>query len=124
MARRWAWSPPSWSACRRSPDRMSQSIASLGSLADPAVVGTAFEHRQSAHCESGVISALLRHAGLPMSEPMAFGVSSGLTFAYVPLVKFGGMPLIAYRMPPRFVIRGLTKRLGIKMAFETFRDPD
>ncbi|HTF90838.1 MAG TPA: BtrH N-terminal domain-containing protein [Planctomycetota bacterium] len=87
-------------------------------------VGVPFEHRQSAHCESGVISALLRHAGLPMSEPMAFGISGGLTFAYVPLIKFGGMPLIAYRMPPKGVIRGLTRRLGIKMSFETFRDPD
>ena len=83
-----------------------------------------FEHRQAAHCESGVISALLRHQKLPMSEPMAFGVSAGLTFAYIPLVKFGGMPLIAYRMPPKSVIRGLTKRLNIGMSFETFRDPD
>jgi hypothetical protein len=83
-----------------------------------------FEHRQSAHCESGVISALLRHSGVPMSEPLAFGISSGLTFAYIPLVKFGGMPMIAYRMPPKGVIRGLTKRLKIRMAFETFRDPD
>jgi len=78
--------------------------------------GIPFEHRQSAHCESGVISALLRHADLAISEPMAFGISSGLTFAYIPLVKFGGMPLIAYRMPPRGVIRGLTRRLGIEMA--------
>jgi hypothetical protein len=86
-------------------------------------VSLPFEHRQSAHCESGVISALLRHAGVPMSEPMAFGISAGLTFAYIPLVKFGGMPMIAYRMPPKGVIRGLTKRLCIRMNFETFRDP-
>ena len=83
-----------------------------------------FEHRQSAHCESGVISALLRHNHVAMSEPMAFGISAGLTFAYIPLVKFGGMPLIAYRMPPKSVIRGLTKRLGIEMSFETFRSPE
>lgn len=87
-------------------------------------VGIPFEHRQSAHCESGVISALLRHENVAMSEPMAFGISAGLTFAYIPLVKFGGMPLIAYRMPPKSVIRGLTQRLGIRMAFETFRDPE
>ncbi len=30
-----------------------------------------FNHQQSAHCESGVMSSLLTHAGLPMSEPMA-----------------------------------------------------
>ena len=39
---------------------------------------SAFEHRQSAHCESGVMASLLSQAGLPMSEPMAFGLASGL----------------------------------------------
>jgi len=83
-----------------------------------------FEHKQSAHCESGVISSLLKHKLLPISEPMAFGISASLTFAYIPLIKFGGLPLFAYRMPPKSVIRGLTKRLGIEMAYETFRSPE
>ncbi len=83
-----------------------------------------FEHRQSAHCESGVISSLLRHRELPMSEPMAFGIGSGLCYAYLPFVKFGGLPLFAYRMPPGHIFRTLTKRLGIRMHTETFRDPD
>jgi len=81
------------------------------------------EHRQTAHCESGVISALLRDKNVAISEAMAFGVSAGLTFAYLPFVKLGGMPLIAYRMPPRGIINGLTRRLGITMAAETFSDP-
>lgn len=83
-----------------------------------------FEHKQTAHCESGVISSLLSHRDLPITEPMAFGLSGALTFAYLPIIKFGGMPLIAYRMPPKGVIRPLCKRLGVKMAFETFRDAD
>jgi hypothetical protein len=83
-----------------------------------------FEHRQSAHCESGVISSLLRHHGVAMSEPMAFGISAGLGFAYLPFLKFGGLPLFAYRMPPGHIIRGLTRRLGIKMHMETFRKPE
>ena len=81
------------------------------------------EHRQTAHCESGVISALLRDKNVAISEAMAFGVSAGLTFAYLPFVKLGGMPLIAYRMPPKGIINGLTRRLGITMASETFSDP-
>lgn len=85
---------------------------------------TLFDHQQTAHCESGAISALLRHNGLDMSEPMAFGLSGALTFAYIPLIKIGGMPMIAYRMPPGRVIKGLTSRLGIKMNFERFSDPD
>jgi hypothetical protein len=86
-----------------------------------------FEHSQRAHCESGVISSLLKnHPGLPVpiSEALAFGISASLTFAYIPLIKFGGLPLFAYRMPPKNVIKGLTKRLGIKMVYETYRDPE
>jgi hypothetical protein len=82
-----------------------------------------FDHQQSAHCESGAITSLLRHANMPISEPMAFGVSAALSYAYLPFLKFGGLPLFAYRMPPGQVIRGLTKRLGIRMHFERFRNP-
>ena len=61
---------------------------------------TEFQHRQAAHCESGVTSALITHAGLSLSEPMAFGLASALAFAYIPIVKLAGMPLISYRMWP------------------------
>ncbi len=83
-----------------------------------------FEHQQTAHCESGVISALLRDKQAPVSEAMALGVSAGITFAYLPFVRIGGQPLIAYRMPPTRIIAGLTRRLGITMAYERFRTPD
>lgn len=39
-----------------------------------------FTHRQSAHCENGVISNLLRFHGLEFDEPMIFGIGSGLFF--------------------------------------------
>ncbi len=83
-----------------------------------------FRHRQSAHCESGVMASLLTHAGLPMSEPMAFGLASGLAFAYLPIVKLSGMPLIAYRMPPRHLIKTLSKRLGARLHSRTFGNPE
>ena len=82
-----------------------------------------FQHSQASHCESGVMSALLRHLGLPISEPMAFGLASALSFAYLPLIRINGLPLVAYRMPPKFIIKGLQKPLGLKMRFETFRQP-
>ena len=85
---------------------------------------SSFAHRQSAHCESGAISGLLRHAGLDVSEPLAIGLSGALNFAYIPFIKIGGLPLIAYRSPPGGVIRGVTRRLGIRMHFERFRKPD
>ena len=82
-----------------------------------------FDHRQSAHCESGVISGLLRHNGVDISESMAFGISGALCYAYVPFLKFGGLPLFAYRMPPGHIIRGLTRRLGVTMHMQKFRRP-
>ncbi|HRT53260.1 MAG TPA: BtrH N-terminal domain-containing protein, partial [Flavobacteriales bacterium] len=36
-----------------------------------------FEHQQSAHCETGVLSNLMRFHGMRVSEPMAFGIGSG-----------------------------------------------
>lgn len=66
---------------------------------------------------------MLTHAGLPVSEPMAFGLAAALTFAYIPIIKISGMPLIGYRMPPRRIIKGLQKRIGLKMHYQTFSDP-
>ncbi|HRH15140.1 MAG TPA: BtrH N-terminal domain-containing protein [Azonexus sp.] len=84
----------------------------------------AFEHSHASHCESGVMSAMLRHHGLPISEAMAFGLSAALSFAYIPLIRINGLPLVAYRMPPKSIIKGLQKPLGLKMRFETFRNPE
>lgn len=83
-----------------------------------------FQHSQAAHCESGVISSMIRHLGLPISEAMTFGLSSALSFAYLPIIKINGLPLVAYRMPPKFIIKGLQKPLSLKMRFETFRSPE
>ena len=80
-----------------------------------------FEHTHSAHCESGVMSAMLRHHGLNLSEPMIFGLSSAMTFAYLPFLKLGGLPLIAYRNMPKSIIKNIQKNLKIKMTLETFR---
>jgi len=81
-----------------------------------------FKHTHSAHCESGVTSLLLKHQGIDISEPMAFGLGSGMTFAYLPIVKISGMPLIAYRNPPKSIIKKATKQLGIKLESQTFRN--
>lgn len=79
-----------------------------------------FTHQHAAHCESGVISSMLTHHGLKLSEPMVFGLSSALVFAYLPFVKLSGMPLIAYRSMPKAIIKGLQKSIGVKMSFEKF----
>ena len=82
-----------------------------------------FVHAHASHCESGVMSSLARHHGLPMSEAMAFGLASALLFAYLPFMRINGLPLVAYRIAPRGIIRRLDADLGLGMRFEKFRSP-
>jgi hypothetical protein len=88
------------------------------------VVNEKFRHRHAAHCESGVAASLLTHHGAEVSEAMAFGLASAITFAYLPFIKFAGFPLIAYRMPPKYILRGVSKPFATRFHFETFRKPE
>lgn len=87
------------------------------------LIAEGFQHRHAAHCESGVAATMFTHYGTALSEAMAFGLSSSLSFAYLPFVKLIGFPLIAYRMPPKFILKGLSRAFSAQMHFETFRDP-
>jgi len=78
------------------------------------------EHRQYAHCESGVVTALLKRHGLDLSEPMIFGITGGLTFACLPLIKITGMPIISYRMFPGTIIRGAAKHLDARFRTKRY----
>lgn len=79
-----------------------------------------FEHKHHAHCESGVVSSMLSHHGLNISEPMIFGLSNALNFAYIPFIKLGGMPLVAYRSIPKSIIKNIKKNLNVDIKLETF----
>jgi hypothetical protein len=81
-----------------------------------------FQHRQYAHCESGVVTALLRRQGLDLSEPMVFGIAGGLTFAYLPFIKITNMPVVSYRMLPGSIIKGAAKNLGIRVETRRYSD--
>ena len=76
---------------------------------------TNFIHHQSAHCENGVASNLLKHRGINISEPMVFGIGSGILFFYLPLLKVNHAPAISYRPMPGFIFNRAAKRLGIKV---------
>ena len=84
-----------------------------------------FIHTPSAHCETGTVSNLLRSYGLEISEPMVFGLASGMTFAYLKQIKINGLPLIAYRLPPKMLVKLLSWRIaGLNFKYETFRNAD
>ncbi len=82
-----------------------------------------FKHKQSAHCENGVISNLLTHNGFKISEPMAFGLGSGLFFVYLPFIKVNFAPALSFRPQPGLIFKRMAKRLGIKIKRRKFRSP-
>lgn len=84
---------------------------------------TEFNHKQSAHCESGVVSNLLRFHGMDFDEPMVFGIGSGLFFSYMPFIRVNGMPVTAYRIWPGQVFKRFSDRLGISIERQKFSTP-
>ncbi len=81
-----------------------------------------FTHHQSAHCENGVVSNLMKHNGFNISEPMVFGIGSGLLFCYIPFLMVNHAPAITYRAMPGFIFKRFAKRVGITIKREKFRD--
>ncbi len=82
-----------------------------------------FDHHQSAHCENGVVSNLMKHNGFNISEPMVFGIGSGLLYCYIPFLMVNHAPAITYRAMPGFIFKRFAKRVGIKIKREKFKDP-
>jgi hypothetical protein len=82
------------------------------------------KHFQHAHCESGVTTNLLRHYGVDISEPMAFGIGAGLFFGHLPFLKVNGTPGTTFRTWPGGVFKRVAKRLGIAMHTARFSSPE
>ncbi|MBU0763990.1 MAG: BtrH N-terminal domain-containing protein [Bacteroidetes bacterium] len=83
-----------------------------------------FEHRQAAHCENGVTRNLLKHYGIDLSEPMVFGIGSGLFFSYLPFIRVNYAPVVSFRPLPGIIFKRVTNRLGIKISRRKYREPD
>lgn len=80
-----------------------------------------FEHLQSAHCENGVTTNLLRSVGVnKLTEPLAFGIGSGLFFIYIPFLKINKGPAIAFRTQPGLIFKRTCKSLGIPVVRKKF----
>jgi hypothetical protein len=84
-----------------------------------------FQHTQAAHCENGVTTSLLRHHGVSqITEPLAFGIGSGLFFIYIPFMKINNGPAIAFRTQPGLIFNRTCKALGIPVERKKFRSPE
>jgi hypothetical protein len=82
-----------------------------------------FTHKQTAHCENGVVSNLMTFNGFTISEPMVFGIGSGLLFCYIPFLKVNYAPAITYRVMPGQIFKKFAKRVGVKIKKEKFKNP-
>jgi hypothetical protein len=83
-----------------------------------------FTHFQSAHCENGVTTNMLRHVGVEwMTEPLAFGMGAGLFYIWIPLLKVNNGPAIAFRSLPGSIFKTTCKSLGIPVHHKKFSSP-
>lgn len=84
-----------------------------------------FKHIQAAHCENGVTTNLLRHIGVnKMTEPLAFGIGSGLFFIYIPFLKINNGPAISYRSMPGWIFKHTCNSLNIPVIRKKFSSPE
>jgi hypothetical protein len=72
-----------------------------------------YTHRQAGHCESGATSNLFNFYGVKMSEPMAFGIGTGIYFSYLHFLKLMFAPMMSFRNLPNTVFRRSMKYLGV-----------
>lgn len=80
-----------------------------------------YNHIQTAHCENGVATGLLRHHGLEfMTEPLMFGLGSGIFYIHIPFLMINGGPAISYRSMPGWIFSRASKLLGIKVNRKKF----
>lgn len=91
-------------------------------ITEVTAAGKPYIHHHFAHCESGVTAALLRDRGMEISEPMIFGIGSGIFFGHLPFVKWVGLPISTYRSQPGAIFRKAAKRLGGEFVTQHFRN--
>ncbi|WP_030894640.1 BtrH N-terminal domain-containing protein [Streptomyces sp. NRRL S-474] len=71
--------------------------------------------RGAQHCETTALGLLLRHQGIDLSEPMLFGLGSGLSFVYWDS-KNMDFPFLGGRVKPFELTRNLAGRLGLELV--------
>jgi len=82
-----------------------------------------YKHKMAAHCETGAITSSLNFAGLDITEPMIFGIGSGIFFGYFKNPRFA-FPIFTVRSRPGEIRKNVAKRLGVKFKTFKFNNPE
>jgi hypothetical protein len=83
---------------------------------------TDIEARGGQHCETTALGVLLRQQGLDLSEPMLFGLGSGLSFIYWDS-KNVGFPFLGGRVKPFELTRNVATRLELELVVQETTSP-
>lgn len=80
-----------------------------------------FQHIQTAHCENGAATSLLKYHGMDfMTEPLVFGLGSGIFYIHIPFLMINGGPAISYRSMPGWIFSRAAKLLGVSVNRKKF----
>ncbi len=71
--------------------------------------------RGGRHCETTALGVLLRHQGIDLSEPMIFGLGSGLSFVYWDS-RTMDFPFLGGRVKPFELTRNPARALGLELV--------
>ncbi|WP_067814225.1 BtrH N-terminal domain-containing protein [Actinomadura kijaniata] len=74
------------------------------------------------HCETTALGVLLRHQGLDLSEPMLFGLGSGLSFIYWDSRSMD-FPFLGGRVKPFELTRNLATALKLELLVQETTSP-
>jgi Domain of unknown function (DUF4872)/Butirosin biosynthesis protein H, N-terminal len=82
-----------------------------------------YQHKMAAHCETGTIAGILNYNGLSLTEPMIFGIASGIFFGYMKMPSFD-FPIFFVRTRPGEIRKKISKRLGIVFYSKKYKKPE
>ena len=72
-----------------------------------------FPNPRRKHCETGTFLNMLEYYGYQISEPMAFGIGSGIYFTYSPFLRMRGVVLPMLRIRPASIVKNFSERMHI-----------
>lgn len=80
-----------------------------------------YPNARKRHCETGVFVSMMEYLGYEISEPMVFGIGSGLYFLYTPYLKMQNTIYPIFRAWPVSVVQKASHRLQLPYHERRFR---
>ena len=81
-----------------------------------------YPNARKRHCETGAFVSMMEYFGFEISEPLAFGIGSGLYFLYTPFLKMQDTIYPIFRSWPVTVVQKAAKRLHLPYHEMRFRN--